>query len=94
MRRILLAALLPLAAWAADAAPAPTPYPLTTCVVSGEALGGMGAPVVAVRQGRELKFCCKGCIKDFDKDPAKYLKALDATAAKPAAKPAAQPAAK
>jgi len=92
MHRSLLALLVPLTLMAAEtpAAKPPTPYPLTTCVVSGEALGDMGAPVVAVRDGRELKFCCKGCIKDFDKDPAKYLKALDAAAAK-AAKPAAKP---
>jgi len=62
----------------------PIPYPLTACIVSGEALGSMGAPVVFVRDGRELKACCKGCIKSFDKDPARYLKKLPNT-------PAAQP---
>jgi YHS domain-containing protein len=24
-----------------------------------------------------VKLCCKSCKKDFDKDPAKYLKKLD-----------------
>jgi YHS domain-containing protein len=54
------------------------PYPLKTCVVSGEKLGGdMGAPVLYSYQGREIKFCCKDCRKDFDKDPAKYVKKLE-----------------
>jgi YHS domain-containing protein len=54
------------------------PYPLTTCSVSGEKLGGdMGAPVLYSYQGREIKFCCKDCRKDFDKDPAQYVKKLE-----------------
>ena len=62
----------------------PIPYPLKTCIVSGEELGSMGKPVTVVRDGREIAVCCKGCIKTFDKDPAKYLKKLPST---PAAKP-------
>ena len=58
------------------------PYPLKTCVVSGEKLGGMGDPYVWEYQGREIKFCCKGCLKDFKKDPAKYLKMIDEAEAK------------
>jgi hypothetical protein len=61
------------------------PYPLTTCVVSGEKLGGaMGGPVLYQYQGREIKFCCKDCRKDFDKDPAKFIKKLEAAEAKAA----------
>jgi YHS domain-containing protein len=53
-------------------------YPLDHCIVSGEKFGGeMGAPVSYNYQGRDLKFCCKGCIKDFEKNPAKYTKKLD-----------------
>lgn len=52
------------------------PYTPTTCMVSGEKLGEMGKPVVFVYQGQEIKLCCKSCRKDFDKDPAKYLKKL------------------
>ena len=60
-----------------DAAnPAPKPYPLTTCLVSGEKLGEMGAPYVINHNGQEIKFCCKGCVKDFNKDPDTYLKKL------------------
>lgn len=57
-------------------------YPLTTCVVSGEKLGEMGAPFVHKHNGREVRFCCKGCLKDFNKDPQSYLKKLDAAAKK------------
>lgn len=58
--------------------PATRPYPLKTCVVSGDALGGdMGDPVIYKYKGREIRFCCKNCVKDFEKDPAKYLKKLD-----------------
>ncbi|MFZ2277061.1 MAG: hypothetical protein WAW39_04640 [Prosthecobacter sp.] len=52
------------------------PYKPGTCVVSGDKLGEMGKPVVFTYQGQEIKLCCKACRKDFDKDPAKYLKKL------------------
>ena len=58
------------------------PYPLKTCVVSGEKLGEMGDPFVYAYEGREIKFCCKGCLKDFKKDPAKYIKMIDEAEAK------------
>ena len=58
------------------------PYPLKTCLVSGEKLGEMGDPFVYEYQGREIKFCCKGCLKDFNKDPEKYIKKIDEAAAK------------
>jgi len=54
-----------------------TPYPLDTCIVSGEKLGEMGEPVVKVIDGREVKFCCNGCIKKFNKDPAKFFATID-----------------
>ena len=63
-------------------------YPLTTCVVSGEPLeGGMGGPVdyihkEAGKPDRLVRFCCKACIAEFKKDPAKYLAKIDAAAAK------------
>jgi len=52
------------------------PYPLNTCLVSGEKLGTMGEPHVINHKGQEIKFCCKGCVKDFNKDPDTYLKKL------------------
>ncbi len=54
------------------------PYSLKTCLVSDEKLGGdMGEPFVYKYKDREIKFCCKGCQKDFDKDPAKHIKKLE-----------------
>ena len=51
------------------------PYTLKTCIVSGDKLGEMGDPFVYAYKGRQIKFCCKGCLKDFNKDPAKYPQA-------------------
>lgn len=55
---------------------------LTTCPVSGDKLGEMGKPYVFVYKGQEVKLCCPSCKKDFDKDPAKYLKKIQEAAAK------------
>ena len=96
----LLGSLLtaPLAALAADhqhgdakAADAKAkPYPLKTCIVSGEKLGEMGKPYVFVKDGQEFKLCCKGSLKDFNKEPAKYIKKLaDAQKSGKDAKPTA-----
>jgi YHS domain-containing protein len=52
-------------------------YPLTTCVVSGEKLGSMGKSYVHEHKGKEVQFCCKSCLKSFDKDPAKYLAKIE-----------------
>ncbi len=53
-------------------------YPLTTCVVTGEALGGeMGEAVDHLCNNHLVRFCCKGCIKKFEKEPAKFLAMLD-----------------
>lgn len=51
-------------------------YPLDVCIVSDEKLGSMGAPYVTVHEGQEIKFCCKSCLPDFEKEPAKYLSKL------------------
>lgn len=52
------------------------PYPLEKCVVSDEKLGEMGKPVTLTYKGQEMRFCCKDCVKKFNKDPEKYLKKL------------------
>jgi hypothetical protein len=63
---------------AAPSAERVKPYPLDYCVVSGDKLGGeMGEPFVIVHEGREIKFCCKGCVKDFNEDPASFLAKID-----------------
>ncbi|WP_438481150.1 hypothetical protein [Oleiharenicola lentus] len=61
-------------------------YPLNICVVSEEKLGEMGKPIDYVYQkegqpDRLVRLCCKGCVKDFKKDPEKYLKQIDDAAA-------------
>lgn len=67
----------PLVAQAADAKTEKKKYPLTTCVVSDEKLGGdMGDAYIHKYEGKEVQLCCKSCLKDFKKDPAKYMKKL------------------
>lgn len=74
----------PDAAWLAKAK---ADYPLKTCVVSDEKIGGSmgeGIDYIYQQQGkpdRLVRFCCKDCRKDFDKDPAQYLKKIDEAAA-------------
>lgn len=84
---VLALAMSLTAVWTARAAdpkdePKKDTYPLATCVVSGGKLGEMGDAVKYDYKGREIRFCCQGCIKTFEKDPAKYLKLLDDAAAK------------
>ena len=59
--------------------PAPKPDLLKTCPVSGDKLGGdMGKPVIFTWQDQEVKLCCKGCKKEFDKTPEKFMKKIRA----------------
>ena len=74
------------AAWLAKAR---ADYPLKSCAVSGDNFesGEMKGPprdfiyTEAGKPDRLVRFCCKGCVKDFNKDPAKYLKIIDDAAA-------------
>lgn len=69
-------------------------YPLDACMVSEDKLedGEMGPPQDFVyRQDgapdRLVRLCCNHCVRDFKKEPAKYLQAIaDAAAAKAKAK--------
>ena len=61
----------------ARAADKPKPYPLDKCIVSDEKLGEHGKPYVFTHEGQEIKLCCKDCLKDFKKEPAKYLKKIE-----------------
>ena len=74
----LLKVILPILALSifSTLAPAADSYPLSTCVVSGEALGSMGQPIIIHHEGAEVRLCCKGCVKKFNDDPAKYLENL------------------
>lgn len=60
-----------------DSAPVGDPYTLGTCPVSGKQLGSMGDPPVRVYRGREVRFCCGGCIGRFEKDLDASLAKLD-----------------
>ena len=62
-------------------------YPLDVCVVSGEKLGTMGDPFVIKHDGKTVKLCCSSCLKEFNKDLAKYM-AILAEAEKKNAPPA------
>ena len=81
---------------AGDEPKKPKEYTLKVCPVSDEKLGGdMGDPYVFVygktkdEPGRQIKLCCKSCLKDFEKEPKKFIKKIDkaeAAAAKAAKK--------
>lgn len=53
------------------------PYTLTTCPISGKKLGSMGDPVVKSYDGREVRFCCGGCVGTFEKDKASQFKKIN-----------------
>jgi len=57
-------------------------YTLDTCAVCGMKLSGMGKPYTFTYKDREIKVCDKGEAEDFKKDPAKYIKKIEAAEAK------------
>src|SRR5690348_1308410 len=74
-----LLALATITATAEEKKTPPIPDKMTTCPVSGDKLGGdMGKPYIMEYKGREVKLCCPDCKKDFEKDPAKYMKKIEA----------------
>jgi hypothetical protein len=80
---VTLVAVLPSRADDANSVPSskPVPYPLDTCVVSGDKLGGdMGDPMVFIYSNnvvnQEIKFCCPACKPKFLKDTDKYMKII------------------
>ncbi|HET9376239.1 MAG TPA: YHS domain-containing protein [Chthoniobacterales bacterium] len=79
----LVAATASLSAFAADPSPAPSASAApsaqtsskavnTVCPVSGDTVGDVGKPVYAQYQGKTIAFCCKDCLKKFNKNPDKY----------------------
>ena len=52
------------------------PYTRNTCIVTGNKLGSMGAPITKVHGSQEVKFCCKPCVAKFEKNPQRYLAEL------------------
>ncbi len=86
---LLLGGALMAADTPAGEAPKAKPYPLTTCIISSDKLDAMDGSITKVYEGQDIKFCCKSCIKTFEKDPAKYLKMVADQAAAAKAVPAA-----
>jgi YHS domain-containing protein len=46
----------------------------TTCPVMG---GKINKDIYADHEGKRVYFCCKGCVEQFKKGPAKYVKELE-----------------
>jgi YHS domain-containing protein len=44
----------------------------TVCPISGDKVGDIGKPVYAQYKGQTIAFCCKHCLKKFNKNPDKY----------------------
>jgi hypothetical protein len=55
----------------------PKPYPLTTCIVSGDKIDP-NVPAT-VHNNQQVRFCCKGCIKKFEACPDKFMVRLQGT---------------
>ncbi len=72
----ILLALAAVSALLLTAASAAKKYPLNDCLVTDNELGSMGKVITKVYDGQEIKFCCKPCVKKFEKNPAKYLAKL------------------
>lgn len=52
-------------------------YTLATCPISGKSLGSMGDAIVKEYDGREVRFCCAGCIGRFEADKKAGFKKID-----------------
>jgi hypothetical protein len=63
-------------------------YPMQTCAVSTDKLGGSMGPAqdyvwrATGQPDRLVRFCCNDCLPDFKKDPAKFLAIIDAAKTK------------
>ena len=54
--------------------------PLQNCPISGAELGSMGEPVDYVWHNRLVRFCCAGCIDDFEHAAEAHVAKLDEAA--------------
>jgi YHS domain-containing protein len=56
----------------------------TKCPVMG---GKIDEKIYADYQGKRIYFCCTGCLEEFNKDPEKYMKKMEAEGVTPEKKP-------
>ena len=52
-------------------------YTATNCIVSDDVLGSHGKPYVFTHKGQQFKLCCKSCLKEFKKEPARFVRKLE-----------------
>ncbi len=52
------------------------PYPLSTCLVTGEGLNSKGTPITFNHKGQEIKVCCPACQMAFKAQSKVYLAKL------------------
>jgi len=57
-------------------------YALNECLITGEELGPVEDRVAFSYDGTEVQFCCPGCAKKFEQNPAPYLAKLAAAKSK------------
>lgn len=84
---LAIAAVVATSGLSVAATSAAAPAAQQVCPVSGDELTNPVSYVYkqAGKPDRVIQFCCQDCIKDFEKDPAKYLAELDTgETAKPA----------
>jgi YHS domain-containing protein len=53
---------------------APATHAQTNCPIMG---GKINKAIFVDYPGKRVYFCCGGCPTEFDKDPAKYIKAME-----------------
>jgi len=51
-------------------------YPIKTCIVSNSKLDSMGGAYDHIYGNQLVRFCCKGCVPAFNKNPGKYMAKL------------------
>ena len=85
------AATQPAVSTATASPEAAAPYPLATCIVSGESLDDHGEPFVLEHSGREVRFCCRSCGEGFLRNPTRFLEKLDRLAGTAAELPGTAP---
>lgn len=53
------------------------PYPLKTCLVTGDKITADDEQISTVYKGQEYKLCCRKCLAKFKKEPEKYAALLN-----------------